>query len=252
MSEGWKEANCTKWVTLLKTLLLSKLCSFLLNQFDCEEFPITFINIYSDIQLAKLKKVKIACKIKSVETILIFRQKKRGKGGGGGGVMDNWEEKVIYILAGVGFWQNVLHKFLYRFFLLSFYGMYVSIKAWIYTWIYTHIHDSYWSGPVRHNCPYWRTDRQNTQTDTHAYWHTDRCRLTDRCMLTHRQMQADTQTDKGNTCHNQWIYWKRNGRHDNYAGWMCHLHHKWDACLWSKRICHFTIWEEEHTEKKNP
>lgn len=79
MSEGWKEANCTKWVTLLKTLLLSKLCSFLLNQFDCEEFPITFINIYSDIQLAKLKKVKIDCKIKSVETILIFRQKKRGK-----------------------------------------------------------------------------------------------------------------------------------------------------------------------------
>lgn len=84
MSEGWKEANSTKWVTLLKTLLLSKLCSFLLNQFDCEEFPITFINIYSDIQLAKLKKVKIACKIKSVETILIFRQKKRGKGGGRG------------------------------------------------------------------------------------------------------------------------------------------------------------------------
>lgn len=88
-----------------------------------------------------------------------------------------------------------------------------------------------------------RQMQADTQTD--AGWQ-DRCRLTD------RQMQADTQTDKGNTCHNQWIYWKRNGRHDNYAGWMCHLHHKWDACLWSKRICHFTIWEEEHTENKNP
>lgn len=134
-------------------------------------------------------------------------------------------------------------NFFTGFFLLSFYGMYVSIKAWIYTWIYTHIHDSYWSGPVRQLSIL--THRQTKHTN----WHT--------CILTHRQMQADTQTDagwhtdKGNTCHNQWIYWKRNGRHDNYAGWMCHLHHKWDACLWSKRICHFTIWEEEHTEKKN-
>lgn len=33
----------------------------------------------------KVKKGEIACKIKSVETILIFRQKKRGKGMGGGG-----------------------------------------------------------------------------------------------------------------------------------------------------------------------
>lgn len=87
-----------------------------------------------------------ACKVKKGENCLQnkirrnnfdLQTKEKGKGGGVGGVMDNWEEKVIYILAGVGFWQNVLHKFLYRFFCYHFMECMLVLKHG-YTHGYTH------------------------------------------------------------------------------------------------------------------